>query len=236
MIVSFCFTIKLKHSLSVIEKYKEIIKKAVDYALLYHKVNFYTDEETLPYLQIDGTTIKLIDTSNVYFVDDLKVHLLTIIDENEVIVDTDLFLFKPLHLEAGYDAYFEFKDNSSSSWYMDKFDWFIDNGIRDMIPNFNTKLISVPNIGILKIPNKDLKEKYVELYYKIRNWILSKDSDITLGMSLIIGQYLLGLVMSEYNIYYCKNYNNHYAHLSGANKFKTSGVVNFHPTKLHKLL
>lgn len=236
MTISFCFTIKLKNSIHLIDRYKHVIEKAVECALLHHKVNFYTDIETLPYLNISNTNVKLIDTTDFYFVDDFKVHLLTIIDDDEVIVDTDLFLFKPLYLEPGCDAHFDFMDNSNKIWYTENLDFFMDNGIRELIPNFNINQINVPNIGILKIPNRNLKEKYIELYYKIRKWSITRDLFPSIGISVILGQYLLALLINEYNINYCSNYRNHYAHLSGPNKFKTSGVINFHPSKSSKLL
>ncbi len=236
MIVSFCFTIKLKNSINSIQRYSELILKAIEYASLHHKVNFYTDAETLSYLDIQGVNIKIIDTSDFYFVDDFKVHLLPIIAEDEVLIDTDVFLFKPLYLKPGFDAYFDNIDNSRKIWYTEHFDWLINNGIRELIPEFNTKVFNIPNIGILKIPNKDLRETYMELYYKIRKWVLSKNPDMPLAISIILGQYLLGMVMSGYNVSYCSNNGNHYAHLSGPNKFKTSGIINFHPSKSSKLL
>lgn len=236
MTIVFCFTVKFKNSINVIDIYKKIISKAVEYASLHHKVIFYTDEKTLPYLDIKNVEIRLIDTSDFYFIDDFKIHLLSIISEDEVIIDTDLFLFQPLYLEPGFDAYFDYMDSSRKPWYAEHFDWFINNGIREIIPNFNIKTIKVPNIGVLKIQNKNLKEEYINLYYKVRNWVLSKHPNIEIGISIILGQYLLGLLINKYNINYCSHHKNHYAHLSGPNKFKTSGVTNFHVSKSSKLL
>ena len=96
MIVSFCFTIKIINSMDNLERYQTMISKAVNCAKEHHKVIFYTDAETLPYLNITGVDIKLIETTNFYFVDDFKVHLLSIISDEEVLIDTDLFLFRKL--------------------------------------------------------------------------------------------------------------------------------------------
>lgn len=235
MIISFCFTIKIINSMDNLERYQTMISKAVNCAKEHHRVNFYTDTETLPYLDIEGVDIKLVDTTGFYFVDDFKVRLLDIISDDEVLVDTDLFLFRELKLDAGMDVYVDFKDSSKQIWYTEYLNWFIDNGIKELIPEFGDN-INVPNIGILKIKNEKLKNAYKELYYKIREWVLSKDNTITKGVSIILGQYLLGLVTRDYNIGYSYNSKNHYVHLSGPSKFKKNILDTINPTKIKKLL
>jgi hypothetical protein len=213
-----------------------MISKAVNCAKEHHKVNFYTDTETLPHLNINDVQIKLIDTNDFYFVDDFKVHLLSIISDEEVLVDTDLFLFRELKLEDGVDMYADFMDSSKQKWYTEYLNWFIDNGVKELIPEFGDTIINVPNIGILKIQNIQLKEEYIELYYKTKEWVLSKDTRITKGVSIILGQYLLGLLIKKYKIAYCYNSKNHYVHLSGPSKFKKNILDTITPTKIKKLL
>jgi hypothetical protein len=236
MIISFCFTIKIINSIDNLKRYQTMISKAVNCAKEHHIVKFYTDENTLPYLNIEGVEVKLIDTSDFYFVDDFKVYLLSVISEDEILVDTDLFLFRELKLEDGMDIYADFMDNSKQKWYTEYLQWFIDNGVNELIPEFYNITINVPNIGILKIQNTQLKEEYVELYYKIRKWVLSKDNRITKGVSIILGQYLLGLLIKKYKIGYCYNSKNHYVHLSGPSKFKKNILDTITPTKIKKLL
>ena len=238
MIVSFCFTIKIINSMDDLEIYQKMISKSIECAKIYHKVKLYTDAETLKYLEINNIEIELIDTSNFYFVDDFKVHLLSIISDDEILIDTDLFLFRELKIEKGFDAYFDFMDNSKKFWYTEYLKWFIDNGIREMIPTFGMQDISVPNIGIIKIDNKELKKEYIELYNKIKKWVLSIDSNITRGVSIILGQYLLALLLCDkkYKVSYCYRKNNHYSHLSGPLKFEPNVVSNIKPNKYNKII
>lgn len=236
MIISFCFTIKIINSIENLEKYQTMIYKAVECAKIHHKVIFYTDIQTLPYLNLSDVDIKLVDTNGFYFVDDFKVYLLSIISDNEILIDTDLFLFRELKLENGYDAYFDFMDDSKKIWYTEYLKWFINNGIREIIPTFGMYDISVPNIGILKITNKELQKEYIELYHIVSEWVLTKDSNITKGVSIILGQYLLGLMLDKYNVWYCYNKKNHYVHLSGPSKFKKNILDTIYPTKTKKLL
>jgi len=222
MIISFCFTIKIINSIDNLERYQTMISKAVECAKPHHKVIFYTDTETLPYLNLCDIEIKLIDTNDFYFVDDFKVHLLSIISDDEILIDTDLFLFSPLNLESNKDLYVDFRDNSSKYWYTEYLNWCIEKNIEEVFPNFIIENMHVPNIGILKIQNKELKNEYIKLYYKIREWILSKDSNINRGISIILGQYLLALLIvnKRYKVSYCFNDYNYYCHLSGPIKFQ----------------
>ena len=58
MIISFSFTIKIINSMDNLEIYQTIISKAVECAKKYHKIIFYTDTETLPYLNLSDVEIK----------------------------------------------------------------------------------------------------------------------------------------------------------------------------------
>jgi len=236
MVISFCFTIKILNKKSDLNLYVQMIEKSIECAKQYHKVKFYTDEETITHISIKDVEIQMVNTDNFYFVDDFKVYLLDIVEDDEVILDTDLFLFSPLYLEGGCDLYVDFKDHSGKDWYIEYLDWFISNGITELIPNFNNEVIPVPNIGILKFKNKELQKKYTETYYIIKKWVLSKDKNIDRGISIILGQYLLALLMSNYKVKYCHKNKNHYIHLSGPQKFEKNVIDNIMPNKLIKII
>ena len=236
MVLCFCFTVRILSSKSYLNTYVEMIEKAIECAKQYHKVKFYTDEETSKLISATGIETNIVDTSDFYFVDDFKVYLLDIIEDNEVIVDTDLFLFAPLNLEGEYDLYVDFKDNSSKSWYTEYLDWFISNGVRELFPDFNDEVITVPNIGVLKFKNKKLQKRYTEMYSMLRSWVLSKDKSVDRGVSIILGQYLLGMLMTEYSIKYCYKNKNNYAHLSGPIKFEKNMISNIVPSKAARII
>jgi len=233
MIISFCFSIKLMSTLDRLQIYQSIIYKSVQCAKLHHKVKFYTDVETLKYLEHIDVEKIIINTDGFYFLDDFKIHLLSVIDNEEVIVDTDLFLFAPLKLKDGYDIYVDFKDNCTKHYYPEYLKFFRENNIDELIPDFNTPITYIPNIGILRIPNEQLKKEYIESYYKIRDWTISKNNNLDRMASMILGQYMLGLILkdTEYKIYYSKLYGNYYLHLSGPQKFDIDLVNSIDVTK-----
>jgi hypothetical protein len=223
---------------SKMEIYQEMIGKSFECAKKHHEVKFYTDIETLPYLAHIETDKIIVDTEGFYFVDDFKVYLLKIINEDEVLIDIDLFLFSSFKLEDGHDIYVDFKDESTKSWYCEYLKYFVDNGITEIIPNFIQPMVYVPNIGVLKIENVKLKEEYINIYYKIREWVLQKDKNITKGVSIILGQYLLGLTLQNenYSVYYSYNGKNRYLHFSGPKKFKKGILDNIRPINKQKLV
>ena len=229
MIISFSFTIKVMDSISNLDVYQNMITKAISLAKKHHKVNFYTDVETLSHLNITDAEVKLIDTTDFYFIDDFKIHLLSIISDEEVLIDTDLFLIRELQLKDGYDIYVDFKDDCKRKWYTEYLNWINENGINDVIPNFVNWNIKPPNIGILKITNKELKKEYIELYNLMRKWVLSKDKNINKGISIILGQYLLGtLIQNKHKICYCCGKSG-YIHLSGPIKFDEGALEKYIP-------
>lgn len=236
MTLCFCFTVKILNNQDRLPAYVEMIEKAIECAKHYHEVKFYTDEETSRHVTTIGIETYLVDTSSFYFVDDFKIYLLDVIGDDEVIVDTDLFLLAPLNLEGDYDLYVDFKDNSSKYWYTEYLDWFTSNGVRELFPNFNSEIITVPNIGLLKFKNKELQKSYIEMYYILRSWVLSKDRNIDRGVSIILGQYLLGILMTGYSVKYCYKNKNNYAHLSGPVKFEKNMISNIVPSKAARII
>ena len=50
MVISFCFTIKILNKKSDLNLYVQMIEKSIECAKQYHKVKFYTDEETIKHI------------------------------------------------------------------------------------------------------------------------------------------------------------------------------------------
>jgi hypothetical protein len=226
-VISFSFTTKLLFNTSNTKTYLELLNKSIKFAKRYHKVKLYTDDVTLPIVSNIDVDIVLVDTTGFRFIDDFKVYLLSHTSDDEVLVDVDLFLYKPLYLKDGCDIWVDFKDNSSNGWYRDYVKYCVDNGICNILPDFVQSSMSIPNIGILKIDNPYLKLDYIHSYNKIRDWLFTLDDEPNIGLSIILGQYLLGLLLKDgkYKVSYCHRNSNDYIHLSGPVKFR-EGILN----------
>ena len=61
MVISFCFTIKILNNKSDLNIYVQMIEKSIECAKQYHKVKFYTDEETIKHISIKDVEIQIIN-------------------------------------------------------------------------------------------------------------------------------------------------------------------------------
>lgn len=223
MKICFCFSIKLMQPDANLDSYLRMIHKAVNYALDRHDVVFYTDEETLPLLKNIQIKKVLIDTDGFYYVDDFKVHLLSIVDSGDIIMDIDVFLWEKLELEDGYDLYIDYKDDSGRDWYQHHMEYCERAGVRATMDKFNDIVIDTPNIGIMQFRNDKLKQKYIDLYYRTRDILINyKGEFIYQGLSVVLGQYTLGYLLhyGDYKVCTLQESENRYRHFSGHEKLE----------------
>mgnify|MGYP000870678580 CR=1 FL=1 len=172
-ILILCFTKKVLSDLSKLDLYKEMLSKSVEFAKKFYQVILYTDSETLPDLETIQVEKRLVDSSDFYFIDDFKVYLLDkVLCENSTLIDVDLFLFKPLNFQEGFDLYADYKEKSTEEWYTQYIDILLENGVRELLPDFGSKIYFPPNIGIIKFTNLEYKRKYIDTYNLLKNWIV----------------------------------------------------------------
>lgn len=241
MVICLCFTKKVLSDLSKLDLYKEMLSKSVEFAKKFYQVILYTDSETLPDLETIQVEKRLVDSSDFYFIDDFKVHLLDkVLCENSTLIDVDLFLFKPLNFQEGFDLYADYKEKSTEEWYTQYIDILLENGVKEILPNFGSKTYFPPNIGIIKFTNVEYKREYIDTYTLLKNWIVNKGLKLDRGASMVLGQYTLALlnVDNKYRIYYCRNQNtnNNFLHLSGPIKFEKDALKKYLPTSTYKLI
>lgn len=241
MVICLCFTKKVLSDLSKLDLYKEMLSKSVEFAKKFYQVILYTDSETLPDLETIQVEKRLVDSSDFYFIDDFKVYLLDkVLCENSTLIDVDLFLFKPLTFQEGFDLYADYKEKSTEEWYTQYIDILLENGVRELLPDFGSKIYFPPNIGIIKFTNLEYKRKYIDTYNLLKNWIANKNLNLDRGASMVLGQYTLALLNTDnkYRIYYCRNQNtsNNFLHLSGPIKFEKDALKKYLPASTYKLI
>lgn len=241
MVICLCFTKKVLTDLDNLGLYKEMLSRSVEFAKKFYEVILYTDNETLPDLKEIEVEKRLVDSSDFYFIDDFKVYLLEkVLCNDSVLIDVDLFLFKPLNFKEGFDLYVDYKEKSTEKWYTRYIDILLENGVRDIIPEFGNRTYFPPNIGIVKFTNLEYKEQYIKLYNKLKTWIKSKNLNLDRGASMVLGQYTLALLNSDnkYRIYYSRNQNtgNNFLHLSGPIKFEKDALKKYLPDTRQKLI
>lgn len=223
MKLAYCFTIRiLDESIGTLDLYKTLLQKSIYSGMQFNSVTLYTDKETIPHLRHIQCNKVIVDTTGFFYLDDFKVVVLSMIDSDTTLVDTDVVFWNPLDIPDGYDVYVDRKEDFIECGY----DWhhkhFIDKDVLDVYPQFLPIPNNLPNIGILYFKNNTLKKSYIKLYWKIRNWLLD-DKFWYKEASIILGQYLLGTIIESdgYTPYYLfNNADNLYSHYAGSNKFK----------------
>jgi len=241
MVICFCFTKKVLSNLDNLDLYREMLSRSVEFAKKFYQVILYTDSETLPDLETIQVEKRLVDSSDFYFIDDFKVDLLEkVLCEDSVLIDVDLFLFKPLNFKEGFDLYVDYKEKSTEEWYTRYINVLLENRVTDIIPEFGSRTYFPPNIGIIKFTNLEYKEQYIKLYKKLKTWIKDKNINLDRGASMVLGQYTLALLNSDnkYRIYYSRNQNtgNNFLHLSGPIKFEKDALKKYLPNTKQKLI
>jgi len=204
----------------LLEKFYEINSK-------FHHIELVTDIEShklLNYIRFD--TVKYVDTKSFKFVDDFKIFLLPNLKEEELIIDFDVFLKKPLTVDIKYDLIIErYEEKFAKKIYKDL--------IKECKINFDKNyfldidnLDQVPNIGVLKINNLELLELYINTYNSKSSEFVqnAQNQGIDYGKySVLFGQLLLRDIINKNNftVFDTKTFlGNNYIHLNGDNKYK----------------
>lgn len=223
----YCFSKKLAANeeqyainLLLLEKSINYIKSLYDYRLI-------TDELTFKDVKHLSESIEYIDTSKFIFLEDIKLECVTLLQENEVIVDPDLFIFKSLDYNLKYDLIFEHKDSPKKHWYVNHIDNLKGTLLYDRIIKTGN-IPFVPNIGFFKISNKKLLDKFRATYYHYRDDIISKRINNPNQFNLLLGQYLLGIILYEENFSYLDLRSNNsvefYTHMAGPDKYRKFNI------------
>jgi len=221
----YCFSKKLAFSEERYTTSLNLLKKSVQLSSKLYPVKVYTDDitaEDLSLLDVDVINLGILD---LIFVDDFKVHLLGLLEENELFVDSDVLIHRELTLDFTKDLIFDFIDSPNSFWYNESFEKLNTTSIKSHLDSIG-KVNIVPNLGFLKITNSTLLREYKKQYLKLRSLLLAEAIEIKpVGQfSMVLGQYLLGIVLNQDNYSYFSigthNDDSTYKHLSGPVKFQ----------------
>ena len=203
-------------SLTLLKQSIKLVSKHSNYRLV-------TDDSTYKDLKNLSNDITMIDSSDFKFLDDFKLSLLKDLKFNEMLVDPDILMFKKPTVDSNTDLIFDYKDSPRKYWYEEDIRAVEGTLLYDKIKSVK-KLPFVPNIGFLKINNKKLLTDYIEQYSYYRKDILNKFDNTFLSFSILLGQYLLGMLLYEGNYSYLSirsvNTPDVYEHLGGPQKFK----------------
>lgn len=200
-----------------------LLKESIKLLKKHYSYRIVTDKDT--YLDLVGlcNILQVVDTSSFNFLDDFKISMLSKLEENEILVDPDIFVYKEIKFNTDTDIIFEFKDKPNRYWYQDDIKDIKGTLLYEKIMSIEN-IPFVPNIGFLKISNPTLLSNYKKLYEYYKKDLFEKLDFNFPRFSILLGQYLLGILLYEGNYSYIDiksaNTGKVYEHLSGPNKYR----------------
>ena len=219
----YCFSKKLAANEEQYAINLMLLEKSINHLKQFYSYRLITDQQTLEDVKSLSDNIEITSSDDYIFLEDIKTSLVGSLSKNELIIDPDLFVYKELDIPTGYDILFDHKDSPKRSWYVDYVEKLKGTLLYDKIKSAG-KLKFVPNIGFFSINNPDLRSNFLEQYRYFRDDIIKNKKEDPNQFNLLLGQYLLGIVLSEGNYSYLnirsKNSGDVYVHLAGPNKYK----------------
>jgi len=241
----YCFTFNLTEDY-IFKSYKdriiEIIKTSIQYNKKFHDIILYTDFYTYNIMGYSGAETRFVDTSNFRMSDDFKLHLHPMLSENQILIDFDIFLKKPLIVNKGSDIILEQYEDSKFFYRYDRtINQLLNYKIYDKFKNIKVDKELMANIGILKINNPDLWNQYTKMYYTFRNHFIIEvgQNESLIKYSAMFGQYTLSSILlnSNYDIYISnKNKDNKYIHLNTYGKYMSPLTELLKPIRQNSIL
>ena len=219
----YCFSKKLAANEEQYAINLMLLEKSINHLKQFYSYRLITDQQTLEDVKSLSDNIEITSSDDYIFLEHIKTSLVGSLGKNELIIDPDLFVYKELDIPTGYDILFDHKDSPKRSWYTDYVEKLKGTLLYDKIKSAG-KLKFVPNIGFFSINNPDLRSNFLEQYRYFRDDIIKNKKEDPNQFNLLLGQYLLGIVLSEGNYSYLnirsKNSGDVYVHLAGPNKYK----------------
>lgn len=219
----YCFSKLLSDNEHNFERILYSLRRSIEYNSKFHKLKIFTDKHTIDYLLHLDVEVVLNDYSHFRFLDDIKIQTLPLLEDNDILIDPDIFLFRELNLDTSCDLMLERPEKFLSSWYKEDYDDAKSYKFSKLI-DYSSKTGQVGNIGIIKFFNKEFEKKYIDHYNTIKG--VAEQEKETLPafpkFSVLLGQLALQNLTDNlgYKVVYCKGYsNNDYIHLSGVRKY-----------------
>ncbi len=219
----YCFSKKLANNEEQYAINLQLLEKSITHLKGLYRYRIITDELTHKDVEHLSTDIQFIDTSDFIFLEDMKAKCISLLGQDETIIDPDLFIFKSLDYVDNFDLIFEHKDSPTKSWYTDNISNLKGTLLYDRVKNTGS-IPFVPNIGFFKINNNKLLHTFTKTYYKYREDLLLNNITDPNRFNLLLGQYLLGIILYEGNFSYLNlrstNPVENYTHLAGPDKYR----------------
>lgn len=192
----------------------------------YDNIVLYTDDygaKNLSHLPVEIIILDKKPSNEYYAWSEAKFEAISKEKGDYLHIDGDIFLSHPLILEDK-DIIIENREYIWDFYYDHLFKAFNEKGVKKIFPEWGYATKTPLNIGFLKFKEDEVKELYLDRYYRLKKFFV--DNFINKGIyvkgipSLVIGQHSLDCIAEHYDYSVQVAYdNNDYAHIYGKKKY-----------------
>lgn len=170
----------------------------------FYPITLYTDEYGASRLGEFADEVKLLNKDPEFYIwSEPKFEAISREEGDFLHVDGDLFIQKPFDLPYG-DLYFDHIEyNLYEAYYKDNLNTFDEYGIGKVFPEWTKEYSGAFNIGIMGFRTNEIKELYLDRYYKIKEWFFNEVPpyirDSAIVPSMTIGEHSLSCISKGHN-------------------------------------
>lgn len=166
----------------------------------YYPVTLYTDNYGAERLGHLVDEVKFLEKNPEFYIwSEPKFEAISREKGNFLHVDGDLFIDKPFNLPDA-DVYYDHTEEVLYEfYYKNNIENFDKYGVGKVFPEWTTEYTGAFNIGILGFKTEDIKNVYLDRYYKMKEWFFNefpKDIEAPL-ISMTIGEHGLACICNK---------------------------------------
>lgn len=209
-----------------ISYYRESIHRAKE---LGYRVEMYSDSSLFS-KEVDK--LHLIKGYKTLLWDSYKFIPLSKRDDNFILIDGDVFLYKPIELDPSCDFTADcIEEGNWNLLYNNTVKQLTELGVQTIIPEWDGRFLKVVSCGVLHFKNPVFRMVYTSLWNKLYSFIEDNSPVLDLySCTPVAAQYLLTLLAKTHNIKYellnerLGYPGKFYVHHAGKDKFKGVGI------------
>lgn len=225
----YCLSKELGKTPEAFDTILYCLERSVEFNSRFHSTIIYTDEVTYPLIKHIDSDIRVVNYHDLIFLDDQKIQTLSMLEDNEVLIDPDVFLYKELVLREDCDVILEREEDNW--WHHVALDESRPLKYFQLLKESGTKY-EICNIGVMKFFNSSLKQAYIDFFYQLRKLALDEIATLPDGgsdghnygrVSMLMGQLGIATILDKFNSrvnFIYRDSINDYKHLSGFEKYK----------------
>jgi len=211
-----------------------VYKKAMEVASRFYPITLWTDERGAEELGEYATEIKMLkkSTPNYLWCEPKYEAMLEEDADTSIFIDGDVFLAGRIHFNPDCDVHFEhFEERTFAYGYKPQVDIFNSEKLQNIFPEWTPTLFGAYNVGILKFGSNEIKHKFRDTFYRMKDYYYNVANLDRVKFSPNIPE----MVMEEYALHCLSKFHNwkvddlsqhnDYIHMYGFNKYRT-GFLN----------